>query len=122
MSNTYLDNLASFPDIEVHAVGDLFPAAAQARAEQHGIHVAGDVSTVLDHPDIEIVVNLTIPAAHAEVANQAVTKGKHVWNEKPLALEAPSSEASWSRRACDRAARIGRASRSTRARATSPPV
>ncbi len=33
------------------------------------------------------MVNLTIPAAHAEVAHQAVAAGKHVWNEKPLTLD-----------------------------------
>jgi predicted dehydrogenase len=87
ISDTYLQNLTSFPDIVVHAVGDIFPDAARVAAEQHGIALAGDVSTVLDHPDIEIVVNLTIPAAHADVANQAIAAGKSVWNEKPLALE-----------------------------------
>lgn len=87
ISETYLQNLTSFPDIEVHAVGDLLPDAARVRASQFGIPHAGQVSTVLDHPDVEIVVNLTIPAAHADVANQAVAAGKHVWNEKPLALD-----------------------------------
>jgi predicted dehydrogenase len=87
ISDTYLKNLTSFPDIDVHAVGDLFPEAARVRAQQHSIPLAGGVSTVLDHPDIEIVVNLTIPAAHADVGHQAIAAGKHVWNEKPLALE-----------------------------------
>jgi predicted dehydrogenase len=87
ISDTYLQNLTSFPDTVVHAVGDIFPDAARARAHQHGVPLAGDVSTVLDHPDIEIVVNLTVPAAHADVANQAIAAGKSVWNEKPLALD-----------------------------------
>ena len=93
ISDTYLQNLTSFPDIEVHAVGDLFPDAARARASQHGVPNAGGVSTVLEHPDVEIVVNLTIPAAHADVANQALAAGKHVWNEKPLALELADAQA-----------------------------
>jgi predicted dehydrogenase len=42
---------------------------------------------VLGHPEIELVVDLTIPAAHAEVATAAIAAGKHVWNEKPLALD-----------------------------------
>ncbi len=92
ISNTYLDNLASFPDVEVLAVGDLYPEVAKAKAEEKGIAVAGDPSVVLTHPDVEIVVNLTIPAAHAEVALAAVAAGKHVWNEKPLTLDRASGQ------------------------------
>jgi predicted dehydrogenase len=87
ISAEYLDNLTSFPDTHVVAIGDLRPDAARARAAEYGIGVAGEPAAVLDHPDVEIVVNLTIPAAHAEVAGQAVAAGKHVWNEKPLAAD-----------------------------------
>jgi predicted dehydrogenase len=93
ISNTYLENLTSFPDTEVLAVGDLFPDAATTRAAEHGIPLAGGVDVVLDNPDVEIVVNLTIPAAHAEVAGQAIAAGKHVWNEKPLSLDRASGAA-----------------------------
>ena len=77
----------------VLAIGDLYPEAATRRAEEHGVPTSGDPSAVLDHPDVEIVVNLTIPAAHAEVAGQAIAAGKHVWNEKPLALDRASGRA-----------------------------
>jgi predicted dehydrogenase len=90
ISDTYLDNLASFPDTEVLVVGDLFPEAARARAAAHGVELAGDVTVVLDHPEVEVVVNLTTPAAHAEVAEAALKAGKHVWNEKPIALDRDS--------------------------------
>ena len=93
ISKTYIENLTSFADTEVLAIGDLFPEAARARAEEFGIATAGDVSVVLDHPGIELVVNLTIPAAHAEVAGQVVAAGKHVWNEKPLAMDRESGRA-----------------------------
>ena len=53
---------------------------------------------MLDHPEVEIVVNLTIPAAHAEVASQAIAAGKHVWNEKPLALDRASGQSLLERR------------------------
>ncbi|GAA1434963.1 Gfo/Idh/MocA family oxidoreductase [Microlunatus lacustris] len=93
ISKTYIENLTSFADTRVVAVGDLYPEAAKARAEEFGIAAAGDVSVVLDHPDVELVVNLTIPVAHAEVAGQAIAAGKHVWNEKPLALDRESGRA-----------------------------
>lgn len=92
ISNTYLENLTSFPDTTVLAVGDLFPEVAEARAAEHNVPSSGGVDAVLDDPDVELVINLTIPAAHAEVAGQAVAAGKHVWNEKPLALDRASAQ------------------------------
>ena len=92
ISDTYLENLTKFADTEVLAIGDIVTDAAQEKAAKYDVAVAGDVATVLNHPDVEIVVNLTIPAAHAEVASQAIAAGKHVWNEKPLALDRVSGQ------------------------------
>jgi predicted dehydrogenase len=90
ISKQYLDNLTSFPDINVAAVGDLFEDAAAARAAEYGVPVHGGVDAVLGNPDVEIVINLTIPAAHVEVATQALNAGKHVWSEKPFSLDRES--------------------------------
>jgi predicted dehydrogenase len=90
ISDTYIKNLTSFPDVVVHAVGDLRPEAAQAKAEEYGIAGHGGPDAVLSHPDVEIVVNLTIPVAHVEVALAAVAAGKHVWSEKPFAMDRDS--------------------------------
>ena len=90
ISREYLDNLTSFPDVRVVAIGDLFEAAAAARAAEYGVENHGGVDAVLGNPDVEIVINLTIPAAHVEVATQAVHAGKHVWSEKPFSLDRES--------------------------------
>ncbi|MFD0485660.1 Gfo/Idh/MocA family protein [Kineococcus sp. GCM10028916] len=87
ISGTYLENLTAFPDVRVHAIGDLFPKAAAARAAEHGVPAHGGIDAVLGNPDVEIVVNLTIPAAHVEVSLAAISAGKHVWSEKPVALD-----------------------------------
>jgi predicted dehydrogenase len=87
ISDTYLENLSNFADTEVLAIGDIVADAAKEKAAKYQVPAAGGVATVLEHPDIEIIVNLTIPAAHADVATQAIAAGKHVWNEKPLALD-----------------------------------
>ncbi|MET9341165.1 Gfo/Idh/MocA family oxidoreductase [Nonomuraea sp. NPDC003804] len=87
ISRRYLDNFAAMPELRVVACADLDADRARAAAEKYGVPVAGEVSQVLDHPDVEIVVNLTVPAAHAEVAMAAVAAGRHVYNEKPLTLD-----------------------------------
>ena len=90
ISKQYLDNLTAFPDLKVHVIADLFEEAAEARAKEYGIAEWGGVDKALNHPDVEIIVNLTIPAAHVEVATAAVNAGKHVWTEKPFSLDRES--------------------------------
>lgn len=87
ISETYLENLTTFPDIIVHAIGDLDPEAAAQRASEFEIETHGGVAVVLTHPDIEIVINLTVPLAHAEVALATIAAGKHPYSEKPLSLD-----------------------------------
>src|SRR6476659_6264153 len=90
ISNTYLENLTKFPDIDVIILGDLNVDLAKAGAEQHGVRQWGTADDVLNHPDVEVVVNLTIPAVHAEVASKAIAAGKHVWTEKPISVDRQS--------------------------------
>ena len=92
ISGEYLDNLTAFPDVTVVAIGDLFPDAAHARAAEYGVPVSGEVDAVLSNDAVEIVINLTVPRAHSEVAQQAIAAGKHVYNEKPITLDRASVE------------------------------
>lgn len=86
ISDQYLQNLTRFPDVRVLAIGDLLPERARAQAEAYGVPRAGGVDVVLDDPDIAVVVNLTIPAAHVAVSEAILGAGKHVWTEKPLGV------------------------------------
>ena len=90
ISKEYLANLTSFPDVKVHIVADLFEEVAAERAREFGIAESGGVEAALSHPEVEIIVNLTIPAAHVEIATAAVQTGKHVWSEKPFSLDRDS--------------------------------
>ncbi|TXK18547.1 Gfo/Idh/MocA family protein [Homoserinibacter sp. GY 40078] len=93
ISDTYLENLGSFPDIDVVIVGDLDTERAKAQAEKHGVPRSGSADDVLADPAVQLVVNLTIPAAHAEISSRAIAAGKHVWTEKPLGLDRDSTAA-----------------------------
>jgi predicted dehydrogenase len=87
ISDTYLANLSAFPDVEVLVVGDLDADRARSQADKHGVAAAGTAADVVAHSGVDLVVNLTIPAAHIEVSRAAVAAGKHVWTEKPLGLD-----------------------------------
>jgi predicted dehydrogenase len=87
ISKQYLDNLTQFPDIRVCMVADLHQDVAKARADEYGIAAYGTPELALEHEDVEIVVNLTIPTAHVEVDLAAIRAGKHVFSEKPIALD-----------------------------------
>jgi predicted dehydrogenase len=91
ISDQYLSNLTVFPDVKVHFIADIDLPRAAAQAEKWGVAGSGTVEELLANDDIEIVVNLTIPAAHVEVALQALAAGKHVWGEKPYALDRSSA-------------------------------
>ncbi|ROQ07012.1 putative dehydrogenase [Curtobacterium sp. PhB172] len=91
ISDQYLSNLTVFPDVEVRFIADIDLPRAAAQAEKWGVAGSGTVEELLADDDIEIVVNLTIPAAHVEVALQVLAAGKHVWGEKPYALDRESA-------------------------------
>jgi predicted dehydrogenase len=91
ISDQYLGNLTVFPDVQVRFIADIDLERAAAQAEKWGVPASGTVAELLADNDIEIVVNLTIPAAHVEVALEAVAAGKHVWGEKPYALDRDSA-------------------------------
>ncbi|MQA26039.1 MAG: gfo/Idh/MocA family oxidoreductase, partial [Micromonosporaceae bacterium] len=80
--------LPRLPGVRVVACADLLPERAQEAAARHGVPSAATVDKLLADPDVDIVLNLTIPAAHAEVSLAAVAAGKHVYSEKPLAVSA----------------------------------
>ncbi|MGC8666726.1 MAG: Gfo/Idh/MocA family protein [Chthonomonadales bacterium] len=85
ISDVYLRNCRSSPLLEVVACSDLLPERAAAKAAAHDIPKSCPVSDLLADPQIELVLNLTIPRAHAEVSLAALRAGKHVYSEKPLA-------------------------------------
>src|SRR5687768_15406536 len=77
ISGAYLDYARRFPMLDIVAVSDLDAAKARAKAEEFGVPRVCGAEELLRDPSIEILLNLTIPAAHAAVSLTAIEAGKH---------------------------------------------
>jgi predicted dehydrogenase len=107
ISEQYFAEFPKLPNLELVAVADLDQARAQAVAAEAGVE-ALTVDALLADDRIEAVLNLTIPAAHAEVGTRVLNAGKHLFAEKPLALATPEA-AEMLRLADTRGLRVGSA-------------
>jgi len=87
ISSIYCQAGKRFEILDIAACADLVPERAAGRAEEYGIPRACTVEELLADPEIEIVIDLTTPPVHAEVALAALDAGKSVYNEKPLAID-----------------------------------
>jgi predicted dehydrogenase len=83
----YAQNLGRYPDIvRVTGCAGRDPERARRRADELGLPRAyGSVAELLADPEVDIVLDLATPDAHASVNLAAVRAGKHVYTEKPLA-------------------------------------
>ncbi len=91
ISGAYFQGARKTDILEIKACADIRPEAAQAQAERHNCQ-AYTVAELLADPEIELVVNLTIPRAHVEVGLQVLEAGKHVYSEKPLGVDTESGK------------------------------
>ncbi|MDX3224326.1 Gfo/Idh/MocA family oxidoreductase [Streptomyces sp. ME19-01-6] len=85
ISRAYLDTLAGRPSVRITAVADLDATRATAVAAEFPGAEAMTVEGLLRDSDVQTVLNLTTPAAHAEIALGAIAGGRNVYSEKPLA-------------------------------------
>ncbi len=85
ISGIYCKAGKRFANWRVLACADLDVARAKAKAAEFEIPIACSTGELLRNPEIEMVINLTVPKAHAEITLAAIEHGKHVYGEKPLA-------------------------------------
>lgn len=86
ISGIYLKNVTNlFNNLEFTGVCDLIPERAQKASEEYNIpKIYKNVEEVVADPQVDIVLNLTRPYEHFDVAACAIKAGKHVYSEKPL--------------------------------------
>ncbi len=85
--NLYAKSMLTHPeDLKIVGVYDVVSDQAEKWAKDLGSRAFKTMEELLTSPEVELVVNLTIHTAHFEITQQALKAGKHVWSEKPLAL------------------------------------
>lgn len=86
ISAAYLRMAARLPALRVVACADLDAGRARSRAEEFGVPRVLTVEQLLADDEVEVVLNLTVPRAHAPVALAALAAGKHTFHEKPFGV------------------------------------
>ena len=105
ISGIYLQNLTeTFREVELIGVCDLIPERAETGVRKVREMVENGAKAVIPKiykdmyeafrdPEVEVVLNLTRPYEHFEVTKQALLHGKHVYSEKPLAVDMEEADA-----------------------------
>ena len=107
ISAAYLRLAPLFKGLEVRAVADIIPEAARKRSEEFGVS-AQTPDELLKNSEIDVIVNLTVPATHYKVTMDALSAGKHAYSEKPFVLSLEEGTAV-RKAADDRKLRVGSA-------------
>ena len=84
VSDQYFDGCARQEAIQVVACADLDVNRAEQKAAEHRVPRAYSPQELMADSEVDLVVNLTPPLAHAKASLAAIGAGKHVWSEKPL--------------------------------------
>jgi len=87
ISDVYFQNSKKWEVMEIVACADRISERAEEKAKKYNIAKACSVKEIMEDPNIDVVLNLTNPQAHAEVCLSALRAGKHAYTEKPLAID-----------------------------------
>ncbi|MCA1553599.1 MAG: Gfo/Idh/MocA family oxidoreductase, partial [Chloroflexi bacterium] len=93
IAGRYVEDLMSYPELHVIGVTDLISERAQQLAQQFDCRAYASPDDLLADDAIQLVVNLTIFDAHKDVSARALDAGKHVYSEKPLAMNSADAHA-----------------------------
>ena len=84
ISDIYLQNLSSFSEVNVKVCGSLNLDESAEKASRYNIPTVATPDEIIADDKIDCILNLTIPAAHAEVSLAALNAGKHIYSEKQI--------------------------------------
>lgn len=86
ISSIYIENSTRYTDYQVVACADLDYTKALELARKYNVGKPLKLEEIFTSPDIDLILNLTVPHAHSSVSLKAIHNGKHVYTEKPLSI------------------------------------
>ncbi len=92
VADYYMITLPNHPDLKLVGVHDRDPAAAARFSAFHKVPVFETLDALLADPSIDLVLNLTNPASHYAVSRACLEAGRHLYSEKPLAMDIGEAE------------------------------
>jgi len=92
ISTAYLKLAPLFRNLDVRAISDIVPEAAKRQADAFNVR-AQTPDELLKNSEIDVIVNLTVPAAHYAVSKDIVSASKHAYSEKPFVLSVADGKA-----------------------------
>ena len=87
VADYYLATLKLHPELRLQGVFDRIPARAETLSKVYGVPSYHSLTDLLADSQVELVLNLTNPREHFAISHAALQSGKHVYSEKPLAME-----------------------------------
>jgi predicted dehydrogenase len=87
VADSYLSTLTSYPELKLLGLTDLDHSRSALLAQRHPTRIYPTLTDLLSDPAVDLVLNLTNPSSHYDVSRAALLAGKHVYSEKPLAMQ-----------------------------------
>jgi len=93
VADQYMLTLPVHPELDLVGVMDKIPGNAARFSSFYGVPTYGSLRELCDDPRVELVLNLTNPRSHYQVSEACLLAGKHVYTEKPLAMQFEQAQA-----------------------------
>jgi predicted dehydrogenase len=91
VAESYAKTLGNYPELDLIGAYDHNDRNLLAFSNRWSVPTYLSLELLLDDPSVELVLNLTNPRSHYELTKRCVAAGKHVYSEKPLAMDAAAA-------------------------------
>src|SRR5262249_50415040 len=91
VAESYAKTLGNYPELKLIGAYDRNDKNLQSFCDRWSARRYANFDELLDDPSVEMILNLTNPRSHYELTKRCIKASKHVYSEKPLAMEATSA-------------------------------
>lgn len=87
VADYYMSTLAAYPQLNLRGCFDKDARRGEIFSQHYQVALYPSFDEVLKDPAVSLIINLTNPRAHYSISRQCLLAGKHVYSEKPLAMD-----------------------------------